>query len=74
MDPDPALDNSTAAESAVRDANVAARRGGPGDEAPDALTRRGVLRGGGKLLVYSAPFVQLFRPSAAYAGSTMSAT
>ena len=32
-------------------------------------TRRAFVRRGGKLLIYSAPLVQLFRPSKAFAAS-----
>ncbi len=42
----------------------------PEEASPDGdAARREFIRKGGKLLVYSAPFVQLFRPSVALAAT-----
>lgn len=46
-------------------------------ESADAVvthSRRTVMSGGAKLLVYSAPLIQLFRPSEALAASGMSSS
>lgn len=37
-------------------------------------TRRAMLRRGGKLLIYAAPLIQVFRPTQALAGSGASPT
>lgn len=42
------------------------------ESASAPLSRRHLLRAGGKVLVYSAPMVQLFRPSEALAGTGIS--